>query len=41
MSITGTISFYQRWGGKGSLRTRFAKLIELTGAVRRAINWSV
>lgn len=32
MSITGTISFYQRWGGKGSLRSRFAKLIELTGA---------
>jgi hypothetical protein len=32
MSINGTISFYQRRRGKGSLRTRFARLIELTGA---------
>lgn len=32
MSITGTIVFYQRWGGHGSLRTRFAKLAQLISA---------
>lgn len=32
MSIHGTISFYQRWGGKGSLRTRVARIIGLMEA---------
>lgn len=37
MSITGEIVFYQRWHGKGSLRARFRRLIEVTGAERASI----
>lgn len=32
MGQSGTIDFYQCWGGKGSLRTRFQRIVELAGA---------
>ncbi|NRA56586.1 MAG: hypothetical protein HRU13_00465 [Phycisphaerales bacterium] len=34
MGQNGTIEFYQCWGGRGSLRHRFQKLVDLAGATK-------